>query len=93
MSQAPDPYALSEDGTAKDPAAFKAALQADPVKMEALEQEPEVSKVVLGDDLDAFQDLIKSVYQVRGHGWHARQTALQVDKNQQGTALPICAAG
>jgi hypothetical protein len=65
MSLAADPYALNDDGTAKDPAAFKAALQADPVKMESLEQEPEVAKLVLGDDLNAFQELIKSVYQVR----------------------------
>ena len=53
-----DPFALNEDGTARDPAAFREALRADPVKMEALE------KVVLGEDEHAFQELIKSVYQV-----------------------------
>ena len=60
-----DPYALLEDGSAADPAAFREALRADPAKMEALEAEPEVAKVVLGDDVDAFQELIKSVSQVR----------------------------
>ena len=60
-----DPYALLEDGSAADPAAFREALRADPAKVEALEAEPEVAKVVLGDDVDAFQELIKSVSQVR----------------------------
>ena len=60
-----DPYALLEDGSAADPAAFREALRADPARMEALEAEPEVAKVVLGDDVDAFQELIKSVSQVR----------------------------
>ena len=59
-----DPYALNDDGTAKDPAAFRAALRGDPLKLEALEKEPEVAAVVLGDDEHAFQELIKSVYQV-----------------------------
>lgn len=60
-----DPYGLNEDGTAKDPVAFREALKADPVKLEALEKEPEVYKIVLGEDVAAFQELIKSVYQVR----------------------------
>jgi hypothetical protein len=59
-----DPYSLNDDGTAKDPAAFRAALKADPVKMQALEQEPDVAAIVLGEDVNAFQELIKSVYQV-----------------------------
>lgn len=63
---ASDPFALNDDGTAKDPAAFRAALRADPVRMEALEKEPEVAAVVLGEDENAFQELIKSVYQARG---------------------------
>ena len=63
-----DPFALNEDGTARDPAAFREALRADPVKMEALEKEPEVAAAVLGEDVNAFQELIKSVYQVRPGG-------------------------
>lgn len=63
-SEAGDPYALNEDGTAKDPVAFKKALEADPQKMQALEKEPEILKIVQGDDIHAFQDLIRSVYQV-----------------------------
>ncbi|KAL4427169.1 hypothetical protein ABPG77_001173 [Micractinium sp. CCAP 211/92] len=58
-----DPFALNEDGTARDPAAFRAAIKADPVKMEALEKEPEVAAVVLGEDDNAFQELIKSIFQ------------------------------
>lgn len=61
-----DPYALNDDGTAKDPAAFRAALKADPAKLEAIQKEPEVADIVLGSDDHAFQELIKSVYHVSG---------------------------
>lgn len=69
-----DPYALNEDGTAKDPAAFREALKADPAKLEAINKEPEVAEIVLGNDDGAFQELIKSVYHVRlaGRGQGAR---------------------
>ena len=59
------PYALDDDGTAKDPAAFQQALKSDPEKMEALKEEPESLRIVMGDDMHAFQELIKGVYQVR----------------------------
>ena len=32
--------------------------------MAALEKEPEVGKIVLGDDIQAFNELMKSVYEV-----------------------------
>ena len=35
--------------------------------MAALEKEPEVGKIVLGDDIHAFNQLMKSVYEVRLH--------------------------
>jgi hypothetical protein len=59
-----DPFELNEDCTAKDPVAFREALRADPVKMEALEKEPNVAAIVLGDDIPAFQELLKSVVEV-----------------------------
>ena len=65
MAEPADAYALNEDGSAKDPVAFKEALKSDASKMEALKNESEVLKIVEGDDIPAFQDLIKSVYQVR----------------------------
>jgi hypothetical protein len=40
------------------------ALREDPAKMAALEKEPEVGKIVLGDDIHAFNELMKSVYEV-----------------------------
>ena len=39
------------------------ALREDPEKMAALESEPEVGKIVLGDDIHAFNELMKSVYE------------------------------
>lgn len=68
-----DPYALHDDGTAVDPAAFREALKADPAKIEALQADPEVAAIILGDDEHAFQELIKSVYHVRAEG---RETGL-----------------
>ena len=56
-------YKLNEDGTAVDPAAFKAALLADPAKVASLKEEPEVFEIVEGEDVMAFQELLKSVYQ------------------------------
>ena len=59
-----DPYAIHNDGSAKDPAAFQQALRADESKMKDLQSEPEVIKIVLGQDLQAFQELLKTVYAV-----------------------------
>lgn len=61
-----DSYALNDDGSAKDPKAFQQALRSDAAKMTALQEEPETLRVVLGDDMHAFQELVKGVYQVRG---------------------------
>lgn len=58
------PYTLNEDGTAKDPIAFQQALRDDAEKMEALKEEPDTLSIVMGDDMHAFQELIKGVYQV-----------------------------
>lgn len=55
---------LNEDGTARDPAAFQQVLRSDPVKLAALEKEPEVAKIILGEDTYAVQELLKSVYEV-----------------------------
>ena len=56
---------MNVDGTAKNPTAFQQALRSDPVKLAALEKEPEVAKIILGEDLYAMQELLKSVYEVR----------------------------
>ena len=58
------PYASNADGSAKDPAAFQKAVLGDANKMKALEAEPEVLKVVKGQDLQQFQELLKTVYAV-----------------------------
>ena len=59
------PYGLNENGSAKDPVAFRDTLRADPQRMAALQTEPEIAAVVLGDDTAALQELLKDVYQVR----------------------------
>ena len=64
MASGNDAFALNDDGSAKDPVAFKDAILSDPAKMESLKEEPEVLEIVKGDDIPAFQELLKSVYQV-----------------------------
>lgn len=64
MSSAKDSYATNTDGSAKDPAAFRQALLADSEKIAALDSEPEVLKVVKGEDMQAFQELLRTVYAV-----------------------------
>ncbi len=59
------PFAFKDDGTAKDPAAFQQALRGDAERMAALESEPELKRIVLGNDIHAFQELIKGCYHVR----------------------------
>ena len=63
-TMAEDPYAVEDDGTPKDPKAFQSALRADSTKMATLEDEAETKAIVLGDDMHAFQELIRGVYQV-----------------------------
>ena len=63
-SHSEGPYASNPDGSAKDPAAFQKAVLGDANKMKALEAEPEVLKVVKGQDLQQFQELLKTVYAV-----------------------------
>ena len=55
---------MEDDGTPKDPKAFQLALRADKIKMATLEDELETKSIVLGDDMHAFQELIRGVYQV-----------------------------
>lgn len=59
------PYATQPDGSAKNAAAFQKALLEDADKMKALESEVEVLKIVKGQDLQAFQKLLRTVYAVR----------------------------
>jgi len=54
------------------------ALKVDPAKMAALEKEPEVGKIVLGDDIHAFNQLMKSVYEVHA----AREPSISAAQDQ-----------
>ena len=58
------PFALNTDGTARDPVAFQLALKNDAAKMQALQSEPDVLQIVLGDDIPAMQTMLRSAYQV-----------------------------
>merc|ERR1712003_350239 len=56
-------FRLNDDGTAVDPIAFRNALRADPKKCRQLEDEdPEMAEAVLGEDTDALQEVLKSIY-------------------------------
>ena len=57
-------YDTLDDGTPKDPKAYQAAIRADTEKMTMLDEDPESKAIVLGDDMHAFQELIRGAYQV-----------------------------
>lgn len=57
-------FALAEDGSARDPQAFQAALRADPSKLAAIEADEALKEVILGDDTGPLQDLLRSIFQV-----------------------------
>ena len=60
-----DSFALNEDGTACDPRGFQAALRTDSAKLALVMEEPEDRRsVLLGDDMAAFQSLLKAAVKV-----------------------------
>ena len=60
-----DPYALHADGTAVDPAAFRAAALADASLAEDLKRDERAARVLASGDDAALQELLKEVHQVR----------------------------
>mmetsp|Transcript_18173 Transcript_18173/g.37549 ORF Transcript_18173/g.37549 Transcript_18173/m.37549 type:complete len:123 (+) Transcript_18173:127-495(+) len=57
-----DAFARNEDGTAVDPRAFQKAIREDPVRLEEASKDPEVAKVLLGEDMNALQELLRSYH-------------------------------
>ena len=56
MAPPASPFAVGEDGSALDPAAFRTAMRADAARLSALkEDDPTVAQLVMGDDTDALQ--------------------------------------
>jgi len=63
------PYALNEDDSAVDPAAFREALARDPEKLKSIERDEELAKALLGEDTGVMQEALKKVMaMVRGDG-------------------------
>ncbi len=56
---------FNEDGSARDPAALRALIRADPEKLKAVEGDEEVAQAVLGGDDEALQALLRTIFQVR----------------------------
>merc|ERR1719367_658627 len=57
-----DAFARNEDGTAVDPVAFQKAIRDDPVRLEEASKDPQVAKVLLGDDMNALQELLRAYH-------------------------------
>ena len=55
---------LKADGSAKDPRAFQQGIKDDASKLELLQEDSEVLDVLLGDDLQALQELLRATYKV-----------------------------
>jgi hypothetical protein len=62
-------FALNEDGSAKDVAAFRAAVRADPQRMAEVNAHPEVAKLVLDSDDATFQKELRQAVQVCTCPW------------------------
>ncbi|KAG2449186.1 hypothetical protein HYH02_005933 [Chlamydomonas schloesseri] len=61
-----NPFALNDDGSCRDPAAFRAALLADSERLQALSSEPRFAPfmpVLTGGDLAALQQLLRQAVQ------------------------------
>lgn len=55
-----DPFALKDDGSAKNPAAYREALAKDPARVKALAAaDPALSAALLGDDANAMQAMLR----------------------------------
>ncbi|PNW87168.1 hypothetical protein CHLRE_02g111600v5 [Chlamydomonas reinhardtii] len=66
VAGAGDPFGLNEDGSCRDPAAFRAALLADTGRLEALSGEPRFAPflpVLTGADPEALQQLLRQAVQ------------------------------
>lgn len=55
---------LNEDGSAKDPLQYRELLRSDPERWKKIEEDPETAAIILGDDVQAFQELLKSAMEV-----------------------------
>lgn len=55
------PYALNEDDSAVDPAAFREALMDDPEKLKQIERDEALAKALLGEDTGAMQEALKKI--------------------------------
>lgn len=73
---AADPFALGQDGAALAPRAFQQALRDDAEKMAQLAKDPELAAVLLGDDVAAMQELLKSAHKARGRAHACKQSRL-----------------
>ncbi|GFH05696.1 uncharacterized protein HaLaN_00197 [Haematococcus lacustris] len=90
MSQS-DAFALWQDGTAKDPRAFQAALKADSERLAVIQQDPELSAILLGSNMDALQKLLRDVYREEQAKVERRAQRLQersIDAQRASATIP-----
>ena len=60
------PLEFNADGSAKDLVAFRAFIQQDAAKLAVIKTDPEVAAVVLGDDDEALQEMLRGLFKVKG---------------------------
>ncbi|KAK3285678.1 hypothetical protein CYMTET_6727 [Cymbomonas tetramitiformis] len=58
-------FEVNEDGTAKDPVAFRAALREDAQKVKIIEEDPQLAAALLGDDTSAMNEVLKSIFEMQ----------------------------
>jgi hypothetical protein len=53
---------FNEDGGVKDPSAFRALIRGDQDKLDRISTDAEICAIVLGDDDDALQSLLRALF-------------------------------
>mmetsp|Transcript_25929 Transcript_25929/g.49000 ORF Transcript_25929/g.49000 Transcript_25929/m.49000 type:complete len:131 (-) Transcript_25929:131-523(-) len=85
-------FEVNDDGTAKDPVAFRQALREDAEKLKIIEEDPQLAEALLGDDTNAMQEVLKSVWTMAKKKADAdakeNQMMTSVDKLRAGARLP-----
>lgn len=85
-------FEVNDDGTAKDPVAFRQALREDADKLKIIEEDPQLAEALLGDDTNAMQEILKSVWTMAKKKAEAdakeNQMMTSVDKLRAGARMP-----
>ncbi|GAX85595.1 hypothetical protein CEUSTIGMA_g13010.t1 [Chlamydomonas eustigma] len=82
---------FNEDGSVKDPAAFRALIRGDKEKLDSINSDAEIAAIVLGDDDDALQSLLKALFTEevkRIEKFRSRMAERTIDAQRASATIP-----